>query len=112
MVQANPEPSVDERSQTLIATYDDFELLGTGDVDAFVLDLNERPGTPPFFVHVDGRRFVLQRDTFLVRGHGATMPQWIREQESDGRLVLLAERDGRYIVYVFDPDATDDEGDE
>ena len=109
MVQANPEPSLeDAASQPLVATYDDFELLGTGDVDVFVLDLNELPGRPPYFVEVDGRRFSLQRETFLVRGHGATMPQWIREQDGAGRIVLLAERGTRYLVYLHDPNAADD----
>jgi hypothetical protein len=121
MVQGNPETAVgdeaqagavDDASRSMTAAYDDFELLATGDVDTFVLDLNELPGPPPYFIVVDGRRFALQRETFLVRGHGATLPQWLREQEVEGRLVLLAERDERYLVYVHDPNAVDEDGDD
>ena len=121
MVQGNPETAVqddamaeavDDASRSMIVTYDQFELLATGDVDTFVLDLNELPTPPPYFIVVDGRRFALHRETFLVRGHGATLPQWLREQEAEGRLALLAERDPRYLVYVHDPNAVDEDGDD
>lgn len=110
MVQANPEQSVEDRAaQPLVARYDEFELLETGDVDVFVFNLNEWPHSPPYFIEVAGRRFGLERETFLVRGHGATLPRWLREQEAAGRLVLLAERGTRFLVYVHDPSAEDDE---
>lgn len=113
MVQANPETGVeDESSEAMVVNYDDLELLQTDGVDSFVLNLNGRPTTPPYFVDVDGRRFSLLRETFLVRGHGATMPQWIREQEAEGRLVLLAERSDRYLVYLWDPNADGEDDDE
>ncbi|MPZ98711.1 MAG: hypothetical protein GEU80_05100 [Dehalococcoidia bacterium] len=90
-------------STDLHVTFDDFEILDTEGVDVFVLNLNEYEGVPPFYVHVDGRRFVLQGFTYEVRGHGAQMPQWITEQEAEGRLVLLGERADRYLVYLHDP---------
>lgn len=113
MVQANPETGVDDApSEAMVVTYDDLELLETEDVDSFVLNLNDLPTAPPYFVEVDGRRFSLLRETFLVRGHGATMPRWIREQEAEGRLVLLAERNERYLVYLWDPNADSDDEDD
>jgi hypothetical protein len=113
MVQAHPTRFVvDAESRTLSAGYDDFDLLETGDVDVFVIDLNELDDEPPFYILADGRRFALQRDTYQVRGHGAQMPAWIREQEAAGRLVLLAERNERFLVYVYDPSAAEDEGDD
>ena len=112
MVQADPNQSVEEdETSAIVVGYDDLELLETGDVDAFVLSLNEHQGAAPYYVEVDGRRFTLQRDTYLVRGHGAHMPAWIRAQEAEERLVLLAERNGRYLVYIHDPSASDDEDD-
>ncbi|MBM3141146.1 MAG: hypothetical protein FJZ92_13305 [Chloroflexi bacterium] len=110
MVQADPRPlSIDPETRTAVVGYEDFEILETGDVDVFVLNVNELRGLPPFYVEVDGRRFGLQRDTFQVRGHGALLPAWIREQEAAGRLVLLAERRERFLVYVHDPSATDED---
>jgi hypothetical protein len=112
MVQAEtPRLTVDAETQTMHATFEDFELLETGGADVFVLDLNEFEGVPPFYIEVDGRRFGLQRDTFQVLGHGAQFPAWLREQEAEGHIVLLAERDDRYLAYVFDPNA-EEEGEE
>ena len=52
---------------------------------------------------VDGRRFAFTATTFLVTGHSSQLPEWVREQEQEGRLPLLVERDGRYLRYVYDP---------
>jgi len=111
MVQANPDTAVDDASEPMVATYDDFQLLETGDVDTFLIDFNELPTAPPYFIDVDGRRFALQRDTFLVRGHGATLPDWLREQDAADRLVLLAERGTRYLIYIHDPNAEEEDDD-
>jgi hypothetical protein len=110
MVQSDTGLVVDEEAKVLHATYNDFEILETGDIDVFVLDLNELASKPPFYIEVDGRRFALQRDTFQVLGHGAKLPAWVREQEAAGRLILLAERGERFLVFVHDPAAA--EGDE
>ena len=40
------------------------------------------------------------------------MPTFIREQEAEGKLVVLGERKGRYLAYIHDPNAESDEGDE
>ena len=37
------------------------------------------------------------------------MPTFIREQEAEGKLVLLGERKGRYLAYIHDPNAETDE---
>ncbi len=109
MVQAEHRFVVNEETRAIQADLEDFEMLETGDVDVLVLDLNELDGTPPFYIEVDGRRFALQRDTFQVRGHGAQFPAFVHQEEAEGRLVLLAERDDRFLVYVHDP-AAEDEG--
>jgi hypothetical protein len=100
-----PEIVVEEGFQALEVDYSDFEILSTEGTDLFVLDLNRRGIVPPYFVVVDGRRFHLQRDTFQTVGHGAQLPEFVREQEAAGRLVLLAERGERYLVYLHDPAA-------
>ncbi len=113
MVQASPSRFVvDPETRATSADFEDFEILETGDVDVFVLDLNELEGEPPFYIVVGERRFALNRDTFQVRGHGAQLPSWVQEQEAEGRIVLLAERDERYLTYVYDPAAAAEEDEE
>ena len=67
-------------------------------------------GTPPFYLNVEGREFSLQpSNTYLVTGHGAALPSWIQAEEAEGRLTVLAERGGRYLVYSHDTTAVDEE---
>jgi hypothetical protein len=112
MVQAETRFVVDEETRTLHVELEDFEVLETGDADVLVLNLNELAGTPPFYIEVGDRRFALQRDTYQVRGHGAELPAWLRAEETDGRLVLLAEREERFLIYVHDPTAEAEEDEE
>ena len=87
----------------LEVSFDDLTVLSEGDTDVFVLNLNGDPGPPPYYLTVGGRRFSFTGDTFLIFGHSATMSGWIREQEEQGILPLLAEREDRYLRYVHDP---------
>jgi hypothetical protein len=93
--------------------FDDMTVLSEDDLELFILNLDEDPELPPFYVDVAGRRFAYSSTTFPVKGHGATMPPFVREQERAGNLVILVERNGRYMAYVHDPNAVyDDEEDE
>ena len=96
----------------LAVTFDEMTVLSEGGADVFVLNLNDREDVPPYYVTVNGQRFSFTGDTFLVQGHSAVMPDWVREHEAAGRLVLLAERDDRYIRYVHDPHALEDDEDD
>ncbi|MDE2696433.1 MAG: hypothetical protein OXH97_07950 [Chloroflexota bacterium] len=87
----------------LAVTFDDMTVLTEGGADVFVVNLNETNEPPPYYVEVGGRRFSFDGSTFLIFGHSAVMPQWVREHEAEGRLVLLGERDDRYLRYVHDP---------
>ncbi len=80
-------------------------------VDVFALNWNEPPVPPPFFIVVAGRRFRFTGKTFLLRGYGATLASFVQEQEAEGRLVLLVERDNRLYIYLHDP-AVEAEADE
>ncbi|MEX2375179.1 MAG: hypothetical protein WD942_06275 [Dehalococcoidia bacterium] len=94
-------------------TFEDMYVLAAGDVDAFAINWNEEGDPPPFYVAVDGKRFAYTGLTFLVRGYGAALPQFVREEEQAGHLVLFVERDSRLLSYVYDPEAeADDEGGE
>ncbi len=96
----------------LAVGFDDMTVLSEDDIELFVLNLEEDPDLPPFYVDVAGRRFAYSSSTFPVKGHGATLPPFIREQEAAGNLVILVERSGRYMAYVHDPNAVyDDEED-
>lgn len=85
--------------------FDDLTVLSEGDADVFVLNFNGDDGPPPYYVTVNSRRFSFTGETFLIFGHSARLASWVREQEEAGMLVLLGERDDRYLRYVHDPAA-------
>ena len=87
----------------LDVTFDDMTVLTEGGADVFVVNLNDSDEPPPYYVAVSGRRFSFEGATFLIQGHSALMPEWVREHAAEGRLVLLGEREDRYLRYVHDP---------
>ena len=98
-------------SAALSVDFAELYVLDTEDVEAFVLDLNGREEPPPFYIDVDGRRFTFTAATFLLSGHGASLPDHVRAEEAEGRLVLFGERDDRLLIYSHDPTvAVEDEG--
>lgn len=97
----------------LAATFDQMDVLAEDGFEVFVLNIEEREELPPFYIDVHGRRFAFTSTTFPVKGHGATLPPFVRAEEAAGHIVLLAVRGDRYMAYVHDPAApADDEGDE
>ncbi len=38
--------------------------------------------------------------SYPVKGHSAVMPATVAELQAEGRSVLVAERNGRYLIYV------------
>ena len=100
-------------TKTLDITFNDLNILSTGGVDVLVLNLNEWNSDIPFYLEIDQRLFALQpSNTHLVSGHGAQLPNWITNEESEGRLTILVERNERYLVYIHDPLAIDEDEDE
>ncbi len=99
-------------SSALSAGFSDLYVLDTEDVEAFVIDLNGRDAAPPFYVDVDGRRFTFTAATFLLSGHGAALPDYVRAEEAEGRLVLFGEREDRLLIYGHDPNAEVEDGEE
>lgn len=96
----------------IAVTFDDMTVLSEGGVDVFLLGWDGHEDPPPYFVEVADRRFSFTSNTFLIRGHSAELPQFVREQEAEGRTTLLVERDGRYLIYLYDPsEGLDDEVD-
>ena len=106
MVEAETEQRTD-----VAVTFEDMTVLSEAGIDVFVLNWNDSEEVPPYYVDVDGRRFAFTATTFLVIGHSSELPAWVREQEQEGRLPLLVERDGRYLRYVYDPTADVEEDD-
>ena len=90
--------------------FDDLTVLSEGGADVFVLNLNGAETPPPFYVSVAGRRFAFTGETFLIQGHSAGLAGWVREQEEQGSLPLLAERDDRYLRYVHEPPGEGESG--
>lgn len=91
--------------------FDDMTVLSEGGVDVFLLNMDDLEDVPPYYIEVGGRRFSYSSSTFPTKGHGAQLPRFISEQEAAGNLVVLGERQDRYIAYVHDPNAVaeDDE---
>jgi hypothetical protein len=89
----------------LAVSFDEMTVLSEGGADVFLVNLNDTEETPPYYIAVNGRRFSFEGLTFLIQGHSAVMPAWVRENEAEGRLVILGERDDRYLRYVYDPQA-------
>ena len=117
MVDATADPvstyQFDEEAKTMTLGFNDLYLVSTGGVDVFALNLNTWEGTPPYYLNVEGREFALQpSNTYLVTGHGGALPAWLQAEEAEGHLTVLAERDGRYLVYSHDTTAVDEEDEE
>lgn len=107
------------------AALDDLYVLDSEGVAAFVIDLNSLDAPPPFYIDVKGPflrqggsawvryrgsvRFAFTSETFLLQGHGAVLPDYVRAEEAEGRLVLFGERDDRLLIYGFDPNAEDED---
>ena len=79
----------------------DPSLMGTLELTGFevpYVDLEDEP-----FVHtrlrVGGTEYAYDR-SFPITGHSAVMPGAIAELQAQGRRVLVAERNERYLVYV------------
>lgn len=99
--------------QEVEVTFEDMGVLeDDSGIEAFILDWNWEEAPPPFYVIADGRRFAYSGETLLVKGHGAQLGRVVKEHEGAGRLVLFVERQGRLLVYVHDPAAQADDGDD
>jgi len=94
---------------TVELTFEDMYVLTAEDVDAFAVNWNEHPSPPPFYVIVDGKKFAYVGQTYLVRGYGAELPEWVKAEDAEGHLVLFVEREGRLLAYSYDPAAEDEE---
>lgn len=99
-------------SSEVEVAFDDMTVLSEQGIDVFVLAWTQDETPPPFYVTVAERRFTFSSTTFLVRGHGAQLAEYVREQEGEQRTVLLVERDGRYLIYLHDAAAPAEDGDE
>lgn len=82
--------------------FSDLYIVSAEGRDVFALNLNMWDHTPPFYLDVEGRQFAMQAVTYLVTGHGARLPEFVESEENEGRLTVLAERNGRYLVYSHD----------
>ena len=45
-------------------TFDDMAVLSEGGIEVFILDMDEYPDLPPFYIDVAGRRFAYSSVTF------------------------------------------------
>ncbi len=89
----------------------DLYLISTGGVDVFALNWNRMDAPPPYSISVSENEFSYQSHTYLVNGHGAILPQWVEQMETEGRLTMFIERDGRLLAYASEPttEASDEE---
>lgn len=100
--------------QQVDVSFEDMGVLvdeNTG-AEAFILDWNLDPAPPPYYLNVEGRRFAYSGETLLVKGHGAKFGGIVKAHEAAGRIALFVEREGRLMIYVHDPAATEDDAEE
>lgn len=75
------------------------------DLEPLVLDGLEVPriryyGPPPFTtLRFDGVDYQYER-SFPVKGHGANLPDFLRDRMAAGKKPLLIERTDRFYVYL------------
>ncbi len=75
------------------------------DLEPLALDGMEVPrlhyhGSPPFTtLKFDGQEYQYER-SFPVKGHGASLPNFLRERMAEGKKPLLVERADRFYVYL------------
>ncbi|MBF6601069.1 MAG: hypothetical protein IVW36_11220 [Dehalococcoidia bacterium] len=82
----------------------DARELGTLELDGNwvpYLDLTGE-GFLPTHVTMADRDYAF-KESFIIRGHSATMPQAIRGLRADGKRPLVIQRDDRYYVFVTPP---------
>jgi len=100
----------DAETKTMTLGFSDLYIVSTLNTDVFALNLNTWEGPPPYYLDIEGRVFSLQPgNTYLVTGHGAQLPEWIQAEDAEGRLTVLGERGGRYMVYSHDTMAVDED---
>ena len=61
------------------------------------LTLEDRP---PYHQVKVGDQCYQYEKSYPIKGHGATLPRFVREQMDAGRRTLLIERPTRYLVYL------------
>jgi hypothetical protein len=57
-------------------------------------------GPPPFTQATLGEKQYSYERSFPVRGHGAKLPAFLREQIASGKTPLILEREERFYVYL------------
>jgi hypothetical protein len=78
----------------------DETLLETLPLDGMELPRIRLHGPPPFSQARLGDREYRYERSFPVKGHGANLPNFIREQLEAGKTPLLLEREDRFYVYL------------
>jgi hypothetical protein len=60
----------------------------------------QRGGPPPFTtLRFDGQEYQYER-SFPIKGHGASLPDFLRDRITEGKKPLLVERTDRFYVYL------------
>ena len=57
-------------------------------------------GPPPYYAAQLGDQEYRYAKSFPIKGHGASLPQFLREQIGEGKKPLLIERTDRFYVYL------------
>ena len=78
----------------------DETLLETLPLDGMEVPRIHVYGPPPFTqAMLNGQEYHYER-SFPVKGHGAKLPTFLREQMDAGKTPLILERENRFLVYL------------
>jgi hypothetical protein len=76
-----------------------LEPLSIDGLDVPLIRLTQEE-KPPFYQVKVGDQTYEYAKSYPIKGHGATLPRFVREQMDAGRKTLLIERPSRYLVYL------------
>jgi hypothetical protein len=78
----------------------DESLIETLPLDGLEVPRIHVYGPPPFSQALLGQQQYNYERSFPVKGHGAKLPAFLREQMNAGKTPLILEREDRFYVYL------------
>jgi hypothetical protein len=78
----------------------DESVLETLELDGLVVQRIHLHGPPPYYAAKLGDQEYRYEKSFPIKGHGASLPRFLRQQIEAGNTPLIVERTDRFYVYL------------